>query len=148
MKPGMEWADSVSLTGCRYHGCNFSIKPWPGVVREEPSPAAFPSHNSGRCGVDPAEDHQQRAVLLCLPWNKSSPASWSHLGYSGKLQNLTPIPTPLLLCRAGGSAQPWAETVSASKHSHFKKLQRRVGWTGKIRILPLWHADIPDKIHL
>lgn len=51
MEPGMEWADPVSLAGCRYRGCNSSIKPWPGVEREELSPAAFPSRNSGRCGL-------------------------------------------------------------------------------------------------
>lgn len=70
------------------------------------------------------------------------------MGYSGKLQNLTPVPAPLLLSGAGGSAHGWAETVSASKHFHLKKIQRRVGWSGKIRILPLWCADILDKIRL
>lgn len=65
MKPGMEWADSVSLTDCRYKGCNFSIRPWSRrkcllLLSLRIAPAG--------AGWDPAEDHQQPAVLLCLPW--------------------------------------------------------------------------------
>lgn len=58
------------------------------------------------------------------------------MGPSGKLQKLTLVPTPSLLSGAGGSTQSPAKTVSASKHFHFKKLQTRIGWTGKIRSSP------------
>lgn len=123
MKPGMEWADSVSLTGCRYSSYNFSMEPWPGVAREELPPAAFPSDNSGRCRGDPA-----RCWSLVPAMEQEFSCFLEPQGFSGKLQNPTPIPTPLLLSGASGSAQGWAETVSALKHFHLKKIQRRVGW--------------------
>lgn len=118
--------------------------PWQsaGIAAGTPASTHGPEWSGRRCllllflgitpagaGWDPAQDHQQRAVLLCLPWNKSSPASWSRLGYSGKLQNLTPIPTPLLLCGAAGSAQGWAESVCLEAFPLKKTTEEgRVDW--------------------
>lgn len=128
----VKWVDFVFLAECRCYGPHFSIETGP---RVEVSPAAFASENfSGRCGR-PTIAAGTRLPCACCGEHCVTPplcsgATWDPLG---KLRTLTPAPTASLLSGAGGSAHSCAKTVSASKHFHLKKLQRRGGWTGKIR---------------
>lgn len=79
-----------------------------------------------------AEDHHQHITTLCSLWRVLPHTSQSCMGPCGKLQKLTLVPVPSLPSGAGGSSQSWAQPVSTSTRLHFKKLQRRGGWAGKI----------------